>query len=186
MLPLNQCLMLCGCWQETWCIFTWPLLEQKQIVSLCFSVTQTGSFWNNFFFCKFWKSTPWVVLPLLCLRNCCLIMLPQKDALGQHQKSSFGVAAQKSWDLCKKPPPLEEWDFLPILWKGWTQSLISCCLCFCFHNSFISISAFSVTSKQHCIASQFWTELFRIFLYSIPFFLKQTVPSEVFLCTKGS
>lgn len=27
---------------------------------------------------------------------CCLIMLPQKAAFGQHQKSSFGVAAQKS------------------------------------------------------------------------------------------
>lgn len=41
--------------------------EQKQIVSFCFSVTQMSSFWNNFFFCKFWKSTPGVVFPLLCL-----------------------------------------------------------------------------------------------------------------------
>lgn len=24
MLQLKQCLMLCSCWQQTWCIFTWP------------------------------------------------------------------------------------------------------------------------------------------------------------------
>lgn len=95
--------------------------EQKQIVSFCFSVTQMSSFWNNFFFCKFWKSTPGVVFPLLCL-------LLLSDNAGT--KSCFGVPAHKSWDLCREPPPppLGEWVFLPVSWRVSMWTYISCCL----------------------------------------------------------